>query len=174
MVDVGFLPRIGVGPEGTLAFVRSRGRLELSGFWLPWRESEPAPNGRVTVTSWALRPAGCLALWQSEGGALAADLCLGLELGRTRARGSDLGERKEPSWLFRAAWASLRIAGHLSPRWALVLVPGLAVPLGRPSYVSETTGMGAPAGEPGPSTRTALHTPTPVSARLSLGVETRF
>lgn len=175
MVDVGFLPQVGVGPEWAIALVRTRGRVELSGFWLPFRVSEPDPGGRVAVATWALRPAGCIALWRSEGDALGADVCLGLELGRTRARGNDLSERKEPSWLFRSAWAALRITGQLSPHWAWVLTPGLAVPLGRPSYVSETTGPNAPpVSEPARGVRTELHTPAPVSARLSLGVETRF
>gem|GEM_PF-6568864 len=164
LLDAGFLPHAAVGPELGVALVPSdRLRVELAGFWLPWRTSAPGDGGRVAVTLWALRPMGCLGLWRSS--PLEVDGCVGFELGRARARGSDLSVRREPDWLYRAGWAALRLGARLADRWALLLEPGVAIPLGRPRYVSEATGSGAPS---------VLHTASPVAFRSTLALVRRF
>ncbi|MFT3927347.1 MAG: hypothetical protein QM778_32735 [Myxococcales bacterium] len=165
LMDVGFLPTVAFGPEAGMGLGIGRFRVELAGFWLPWRTSEPGAAGRVSVTLWALRPLGCVSAWRSARGVFSVDACLGLELGRARSRGSELSERKEPAWMYRAGWLSLRLHTRLTERWGILLEPAAAVPLGRPRYVSETTGN-EPASE--------LHTPSAVSARLTLGLERRF
>jgi hypothetical protein len=162
MLDVGFLPKPGVGPALALAYLGARFRAELWSYWLPARETSPDPNGRVAVSLWAFRPTGCGRLW---GKALGLDLCLGLELGRSRGRGRDLASVRDRSWFYRSAWAALRFSSTIRRRWGLFLEPGLAIPFGRPRFVSDAGGTGS---------ALDLHTPTVVSARVTLGLEARF
>lgn len=163
MIDGGFLPAIGVGPEATFAFNRGPFSAQLSGFFLPSRSSPSREDGRVAVSLWGVRPAGCAQLLR---GAFSLDLCAGIELGRVSGEGSsDLMESRTRSWLYRGAWAAIQMMFVSDTGWEFLAMPGLSVPLGRPQFVSETSSIG---------TRTELHTPSPVSARLSLGVGRKF
>jgi hypothetical protein len=163
MVDVGSLPTPAVGPQLALAYLGKRFRAELAGYWLPAHLSDRGPNGRVEVSLWALRPTGCGNLL---GGALALELCAGLELGRMRGEGRDLNRSPPANWFYRSAWFSLRFSGSIRERWALFLEPALVLPLGRPRFVSKATDDSTAPHD--------LHTPSVASARVTLGLETRF
>lgn len=164
MMDAGQLPAAAFGPEATLSFAKRWFRAELAGFWLPARASRPREDGRVSVSLWALRPAGCGRLLDAV---LAVDLCAGLELGRASGQGSGLSDDRQRNWFYRSAWSSLQFSMQLTRHWVISLSPGISVPLGRPSFVSLAANDGA-------SDRTELHTPAVVSARAALGIGHTF
>jgi hypothetical protein len=97
-------------------------------------------------------------------GPIQTSLCVGFELGQVEGRGGGLARSRERHWTYRAAWAGLRFSVPRGAGWGLVLEPGLAIPLGRPSFVSV---------DPSDGSKSVLHTPARVSARISLGLELR-
>jgi hypothetical protein len=160
MGEAGFLPAPSFGPELTLGVQRARFGAEFGGFWLPKRDSQGAQHVRVSL--WALALRGCV---QGESSRFRLGGCLGVELGRVSADGIGLMENLQKRALFAALSLPLRARLRLGgPAW-LALDLGLAVPFLRPRFVTlDTTAQ----------ERTVLHTPEPVSARASLGIELSF
>ena len=158
--DAGFLPSPSVGPELALGAQRALFGAELGGYWFPERDSQGAQ--RVTVSLWALALRGCV---QRERLRFRIGGCLGAELGRVSADGVGLMENLQKRALFAALSLPLRARLRLvGPAW-LALDLGLSVPLFRQRFVTlDTTEQ----------ERTALHTPQPLGARGSLGVELSF
>jgi hypothetical protein len=163
LLDLGFLPSPSLGPQLSLAYRWPRLRAELGGYWLPPRATDADGLGNVSVSLWSLRAIGCARLWARS--LFRLEACAGFELGRAVGKGLDLEAERERRWLNRAITGGLRASVQAGSLLALVLEPGLAVPLGRPSFVSATDADG--------SLRT-LHTAAPVSFRVTLGAELRF
>lgn len=158
--ELGYLPRAGAGAELALGMAIARSQLELRGLWLPPVRSRPGSDGaRVAISLWAARLGYCQRL---SGRRLALEGCLGLELGRASGAGQDLALQRARAYLWSAGYAGLRLAISLSPKLALTVEPGLAVPFSRRRFVS-TDAAGAP--------NEQLHTPAPVSGRLAIALK---
>lgn len=166
LLDVGYLPRAGVGLELGTGLSSGSSRVELTGLWLPGVSSSRAEAGaRVKVSLWALRASYCQRFLASARGRLRAAGCAGLELGRASGDGVDLLDARQQRYLWRAGWAALRLSSALTRWLALSIEPGLAVPFARARFVSSDADG---------AVRSVLHTSRPVSARVALSLEALF
>lgn len=163
LVDLGYLPRAGVGLELGVSVRFARARFELSALGLPGVRSERAADGaHVRVSLWAARASYCHRLL---GDRISLWPCLGAELGSARGEGIDLRDARDTSFVWFAGWLSVRGVLALSRQVALSLAPALALPLSRRRFVSSDA-QGAPAAR--------LHTPALYDVRVALSVEVAF
>ncbi len=160
LVDLGFVPGPGLGPDLRLSVQNARAVAELGGYFLPAQSSRGDPS--VSVSLWAVAARGCLHWGSSR---WLAGVCAGLDLGRVSAEGRGLTENLRTRALFVALSTSVR--GRLrirGPLW-LMLEAGPSVPLLRQRFVTLNTSTGR---------RSALHEPRVVSARGTLGLGLSF
>lgn len=162
LLDVGTLPRAGLGIGGIFAVGVGRLRVELTGtYWFPVEESVPghAPAAvKVQLATGGLR--GCY-VWAPSDWALSA--CAGAELGDYRGRGFNVDDPATSHQLWSAASADLRLSRALTPWFGVFggIEPGLAIT--RPRF-------GVTQGEE----TVEVTQPGPVFLRTYIGAELSF
>lgn len=161
MIDAGFLPKLGLGPALLLGLQRRRVGVYGGAYGFLPRES--AGERRVRVRQWAASLGGCVEVFART--RLQLLPCADVQIGRVDATGRGVTENLERHALFVGLGARLALKLRIwGPVWVSA-EPGLSVPLLRQRFVTfDTTDE---------TTRT-LHTPRPVSARGSLGIELHF
>jgi hypothetical protein len=151
----GMLPSPSYGVAGVLRGSLGPWSAELGGSWLRprWAEVPSAPDKGGDISWFALQGNACRAL---AGGAAA---CAGIEVGELSGEGSNVAQEDGGSalWLAPSLGASWR--APLGPALALEARIVGAFPLLRPEFSIEPYG--------------ALHRPSWVSGRLSLGIAYR-
>jgi hypothetical protein len=157
--EIGALPGLAGAASVSIGLGWPRLRLELGATWIGVRtESTDVASVRVQIAAATMRACGRLGRGRVE-----VPLCGGTELGAVRGAGRDgVGVRTAIGpWI--APLADAGVVGWVRPRLALTARAQVAVPVVSMAFVAR---------DPGPAVE--LYRTGPVSARLWLGLETKF